>query len=95
MPQPGPVGQLGRLSETPVAFAGAGRTSIETVVAFVGAKWAFLVHFSVAVVLSVATVAVQGRAVVMVVSLGDRELTGSGTAVPRPMMAAVVHAVKS
>ena len=53
------------------------------------------VHFSVAVVLSVATVAVQGRAVVMVVSLGDRELTGSGSAVPRPMMAAVAHAVMS
>lgn len=34
-------------------------------------------------------------AVVSVVSLGDRELTGSGTAVPRPMMAAVVHAVRS
>ena len=49
-PQPGPVGQLGRLSETVVAFArscssgietviafaGAGRASIETVVAFAG-----------------------------------------------------------
>ena len=60
-----------------------------------GEKWVSFVHFSVAVVLSVATVAVQGRAVVMVVSLGDRELTGSGSAVPRPMMAAVAHAVMS
>ena len=67
-PQPGPVGQLGRLSETPVAFAGAGRASTETVVAFVGAKWAFLVHFSVAVVLPVSMVAVWGRAVVPAVS---------------------------
>ena len=68
VPQPGPVGQLGRLSETPVAFAGAGRASIETVVAFVGAKWAFLVHFSVAVVLPVSMVACWGRAVVPAVS---------------------------
>lgn len=57
----------------------------------------------------VSMVAVWGRALVMVVSfgrtkesavvsvvsLGDRELTGAGTAVPRPMMAAVVHAVRS
>ena len=67
-PPHGPVGQLGRLSETPVAFAGAGRASTETVVAFVGAKWAFLVHFSVAVVLPVSMVAVWGRAVVPAVS---------------------------
>lgn len=65
--------------------------------------------FSVAVVLSVSTVAVQGRAVVTAVSrwpvlavavvtaisVGDCELTGSGTAVPKLMMAAVVHAVRS
>jgi hypothetical protein len=61
----------------------------------VGENKLFFVRFSVAVVLSVSMVAVQGRAVVPVVSLGDRELTGSGTAVPRPMMAAVVHAVRS
>ena len=47
VPQPGPVGQLGRLSETPVAFAGAGRASTETVIAFAGANWGFLVHFRV------------------------------------------------
>ena len=33
-------------------------------------------------------------AVVLVVSLGDCELTGSGTAVPKPMMAAAVHTVR-
>ena len=37
-PQPGRVGQLGRLSETVVAFAGAGRASTETAIAFAGAK---------------------------------------------------------
>ena len=96
VPPPGPVGQLGRLSETPVAFAGAGRASIETVVAFAGAgrasietvvafagagrasietaiafagaKWAFSVQFSGAEVMPVSMVAVQGRALVMVVS---------------------------
>ena len=59
VPPPGPVGQLGRLSETAIAFAGAGRAlsetavtfarsrsrGIETVIAFAGEKWAFLVQF--------------------------------------------------
>ena len=67
-PPPGPVGQLGLLSETVVAFAGAGRASIETAIAFAGAKWAFSVQFSGAEVMPVSMVAVQGRAVVMVVS---------------------------
>ena len=54
-PQPDPVGQLGRLSETAIAFVGAGRAlsetavtfarsrsrGIETVIAFAGEKWAF------------------------------------------------------
>ena len=44
--RPGPVGQMARLFETPVAFAGVGRASIETVIAFAGEKWAFLVQFS-------------------------------------------------
>lgn len=44
---------------------------------------------------SVSTVAVQGRAVVLSVSLGDCELMGSGIAVPKPVMAAVVHAVRA
>ena len=46
--------------ETLVAFARAGRASDETVIAFAGEKWVFLVCFSVAEVLSVSTVAVEG-----------------------------------
>ena len=53
-PQPGPVGQLGRLSETPVAFAGA--------------KWVFLVHFSGAEVMTVSRLPCWGRAEVSLVS---------------------------
>ena len=71
-PQPGPVGQAAWLSETAVTFAGAGRASAETGVAFAGEQRAFLVRFSVAVVSSVSTVAIQGRAVVMVVSSSPR-----------------------
>ena len=54
--------------ETLVAFARVGRASTETVVAFAGEKWVFFVRFSVAEVLSVSAVAVEGRAVVMAVS---------------------------
>ena len=68
-PQPGPVDQAARLSETPVTFAGAGRAStetviasarscscgIETAIAFAGEKWAFLVQFSGAEVMPVST----------------------------------------
>ena len=57
-----------RLPETVIAFAGAGRASIETAVAFAGAKWVFLVQFSGVEVMVVSMVAVQGRAVVLVVS---------------------------
>ena len=57
-----------RLSETPVAFAGAGRASTETGIAFAGENWVFLARFSLALVLSVSMVAVLGRALVMVVS---------------------------
>ena len=85
-PQPGRVGQLGRLSETVVAFAGAGRASTETAIAFAGAKWVFVVHFlgaeakpvsrlpcwGRAVVMVVSMVAVQGRAVVLLVSTSPR-----------------------
>ena len=59
---------VGRLSETAIAFAGAGRALIETVIAFAGEKWAFLVRFSVAEVMVVSMVAVQGSAVVLPVS---------------------------
>ena len=54
--------------ETLVAFARAGLASTETAVAFAGEEWVFLVCFSVAEVLSVSTVAVQGRAEVLSVS---------------------------
>ena len=64
----GPVDQVGRLSTTVVAFACLYLCGIETAVAFAGAKWAFLVHFSGAEVMVVSMVAVQGRAVVLLVS---------------------------
>ena len=57
-----------RLSETGVAFARAGSAPTETAIAFAGEKWAFLEWFSVAEVMVVSTVAVWGRALVMVVS---------------------------
>ena len=56
------------MSETAVAFAGAGRAVTETAIAFAGEKWAFFVRFSVAEVSPVSTLVVQGRALVMVVS---------------------------
>ena len=81
-PQPGSADQAARLSETAIAFARLCLCGVETVVAFVGAgravtetggafaaeKWAFWVRFSAAEVMVVSMVAVQGRAVVMVVS---------------------------
>ena len=81
-PRPGPVDRVAWLSETAIAFAGADRAStetpvafarvclhgVETAIAFAGKKWAFLLRFSAALVLSVSMVAVQGCAVVMVVS---------------------------
>ena len=54
-PQLGRADQAARLSETAVTFAGAGRASPETPVAFAGEKWVFLVRFSVAVVMLVST----------------------------------------
>ena len=57
-----------RLPETNVAFARSCACGVETGVAFAGEKWVFFVRFVVAEVLSVSTVAVQRRAVVMVVS---------------------------
>ncbi|MFQ9340135.1 MAG: hypothetical protein ACLR2J_04980 [Actinomyces sp.] len=68
VPQPGPVGQADRLSETAIAFAGAGRVATETGIAFAGEKWVYLVRFSAALVTVVSTVAGQGRAVVLLVS---------------------------
>ena len=57
-----------RLSETGVAFARSYVRGVETLIAFAGEKWAFLVRFLVAVVTVVSTIAVQGCAVVMTVS---------------------------
>ena len=57
-----------RLSETGVAFARSYVRGVETVIACAGETWVFLVRFSVAVVLLVSLVVVQGRAVVMGVS---------------------------
>lgn len=68
MAPPGPVDQVGRLSETVIAFAGVGRALTDTVVAFAGEKWVFLVQFSGAEVMVVSMVAVQGRTVVLSVS---------------------------
>ena len=56
-------------SETAIAFAGTGRASTETVIAFAGAKWVFLVQFSGAVVMSVSVVRRRGCAVVLLVSM--------------------------
>lgn len=67
-PRLGPAGQVVWLSETAVAFAGTGRASTETGIAFAGENWVFLARFSVALVLSVSRGVVQGRALVMVVS---------------------------
>ena len=56
------------LYETAIAFASTGRASNETGIAFAGENWVFLARFSLALVLSVSTDVVQGRALVMVVS---------------------------
>ena len=63
-----PVGQVARLSETPVAFARLCLCGFETAIAFAGEKWAFLVQFVGAKVMSVSAVPCWGRAVVLLVS---------------------------
>ena len=68
VPQPGPVGEVTRWSETIVAFACLCLCGIETAIAFADENWVFLARFSAALALSVSMVAVQGRALVMVVS---------------------------
>ena len=68
-PQPGPVGQVGRLSETPIAFARWCLCGIETAIAFAGEKRAFLVQFSGAEVMQVSVVPCWGCAVVLLVSM--------------------------
>jgi len=80
LPPPTGIGKLSR--ETPVAFARSSVRGVETAItfarsyargvetdiAFAGEKKLYFVHFSVAVVSAVSTVAVQGRAVVPAVS---------------------------
>ena len=66
LPRPARIGNLSR--ETAIAFARSYVPGVETAIAFAGGNWVFLLCFSVAVVLSVSTVAVQGRAVAMGVS---------------------------
>ena len=68
VPWPGPVDQVARLSETGVAFARSYVCGVETAITFAGQKRAFLMQLLGAEVTSVSTVAVQGRAVVTVVS---------------------------
>ena len=63
---------MGRLSETAIAFACSCSCGIETPVAFAGAKWAFLVHFSGAEVMPVSRFPCWGRVVVLVVSASPR-----------------------
>ena len=67
-----PASQAARLSETAIAFAGAGRASIETAVAFADAKWVFLVQFSGAELMPVSRLPCWGRAVVLLVSMSPR-----------------------
>ena len=62
----------GRLSETGVAIARACLRRVETVIAFACEKWVFLVQFSGVEVMVVSMVAVQGRAVVLLVSTSPR-----------------------
>ena len=66
LPRPARIGNLSR--ETAIAFARSYVPGVETAIAFAGGNWVFLLCFSVAVVLSVSTVAVQGCAVAMWVS---------------------------
>ena len=61
-----------RLPETVIAFVRSYPCGIETVIAFAGEKWAVLARFSGAEVMVVSMVAVQGRAVVLVVSTSPR-----------------------
>ena len=72
MAQPEPASQVGRLSETAIAFARSCSCGIETVIAFAGEKWVLLVQFLGAEVMVVSMVAVQGSAVVLSVSRSPR-----------------------
>ena len=82
------------MSETVVAFARRYLCRSETVVAFAGEKWALLERFSVASVLSVSTVAVQGRALVMVVSCWPEPVAAEVSLVSKSPWAGVLSAKK-
>ena len=71
-PPPGPVDQVGRLSETVITFACWYPCGSETAIAFAGEKWVFLVQFSGAKVMSVSRGPCWGRAVVLLVSTSPR-----------------------
>ena len=106
--QCGPVGQGARLSETGVAFgcwylygvetvvafAGAGRVTTETGIAFAGEKKVFFVHFLVAVVLPVSMVAVWGRAVVPAVSCWPASVAAEASLVSKLARGRVLCAKK-
>ena len=72
VPRPGPVDQAVRFLETPVAFARSCLCGVETAITFAGENRAVLMRLLVAVVTVVSTVAVQGRAVVLLVSISPR-----------------------
>ena len=73
-----------RLSETGVAFARSYVPGVETGVAFAGENRLVLVCFSVAVVLSVSMVAVQGRALVTAVSCWPASAVAEASLVSKP-----------
>mgnify|MGYP001733271980 CR=1 FL=1 len=60
------------MSETVIAFAGAGRASIETAIAFAGEKWAVLVQFLGAVVMVVSCLPASVAAEVSLVASSPR-----------------------
>ena len=88
------AGEVARWFETGVAFARAGRASDETAIACAGEKWAFLVRFSGAEVMSVSTLAVQGRAVVMAVSRWPASAVAEVMSVSTSPRGCVMHAKK-
>ena len=67
-PRLGPAGQVVWLSETAIAFAGTGRASTETGIAFAGENWVFLARFSLALVMVVSRWPVSVVAEVSLVS---------------------------
>ena len=81
-------------TETGVAFARAGRASIETAIAFADEKELFLVWFSGAEVMLVSRVRVWGRAVVMVVSCWPASVAAKVSLVSTPPRVCVLCAKK-